>query len=41
VKEIARRVVKELVFAVVAAVVFSVRLILGHLQIYQEWPRWK
>ncbi len=40
-KTFLRQAVKELTFAVVAMAVFSVLFILGHLAIYQEWPRWK
>ena len=40
-KNFLKHVAKELTFAVVAAAVFSALFILGHLAIYQEWPRWK
>lgn len=40
-KAFLRQAVKELTFALVAAAIFSVLFILGHLAIYQEWPRWK
>ena len=40
-KNVLKHVAKELAFAVIAAAVFSVLFILGHLAIYQEWPRWK
>lgn len=40
-KKLLRQAARELVFAVVAASTFSVLFILGHLAIYQEWPRWK
>lgn len=36
-----KRVAKELAFAVIAAAIFSALFILGHLAVYQEWPRWK
>jgi len=41
VKAFLRQAVKELTFAVVAAAIFSALFILGHLVIYQEWPRWR
>lgn len=40
-KTFLRRAAKELTFAIVAAAIFSALFILGHLAIYQEWPRWK
>lgn len=40
-KKFLKQVVRELTFAVVAAAVFSALFILGHLAIYQEWPRWR
>jgi hypothetical protein len=41
VKNALKQVAKELAFAVVAAAIFSALFIIGHLAIYQEWPRWK
>src|ERR1044072_5019119 len=41
VKTFLRRAVKELTFGLVAMAFFSVLFIVGHLAIYQEWPRWK
>lgn len=40
-KSLARRVVKEVTVVVVIGAVFSALFILGHLALYQEWPRWK
>lgn len=36
-----RRILREVVPMVVIAIAFSVLFILGHLALYQEWPRWK
>jgi hypothetical protein len=41
VKKVMKAVAKEMAFAVVAAAIFSALFIVGHLAIYQEWPRWK
>lgn len=40
-KALLKQAARELAFAVIAAAIFSVLFILGHLAIYQEWPRWK
>ncbi|AXH66247.1 hypothetical protein SEA_SATIS_86 [Streptomyces phage Satis] len=36
-----RRIYREVAPMVVICVVFSALFILGHLALYQEWPRWK
>ena len=40
-KKVMKQVGRELAFAIIAAAIFSVLFIVGHLAIYQEWPRWK
>lgn len=40
-KKVLRQVARELAFAIIAIAAFSVLFILGHLALYQSWPRWK
>lgn len=40
-KKVLRQAVRELAFAVIAIAAFSILFILGHLALYQSWPRWK
>lgn len=36
-----KQALKELMVLLLGAVIFSVLFTLGHLALYQEWPRWK
>jgi hypothetical protein len=38
---ILRRIAREVVPMILFGIAFSVLFILGHLAIYQTWPRWK
>jgi hypothetical protein len=41
VRKVLKQVGREVAFVIVALVIFSTLFILGHLAVYQEWPRWK
>lgn len=40
-RKILKQVGREVAFVIVALAIFSTLFILGHLAVYQEWPRWK
>lgn len=40
-KDLLRRAVREVIVLVAIGAIFCAFFILGHLAMYQSWPRWK